>query len=507
MKSFFDVIAERAVLGSLFRAQLFAELSAEVSPDYFSEPLNLVLQAIVDVASEGGALIPHSVLNLLTERDQLARVGGAVGIHALIDEAAPGIPAARYYLDRIRDKWIHREQIRTAKELSEKIVSGEGFSAFDNAMQSVEKLRESAARIAPPRALMDIESCTLESEKTILGCRFLCVGGSMLFVGPSGIGKSSASVQQDLLWALGREAFGIRPQRPLRILCIQAENDDGDLVEMREGVCSGLRLSDEDREAVRHRVFYETDCGRTGAEFLTYVDSRLCSGKFDLLRIDPFMAYLGADVSDAESTAAFLRKGLNPILAKRAVACVLNHHTPKVTNRDTSGWRGSDWMYAGAGSADVTNWARAILVIDPTHAPHVFRFIAAKRGGRIGWVTEKGVRETMRHYCHASDGLYWRLATDEDMEALEAATAAKKARKPVKTDADLKALIPTDGASPKTELIKAARERGFSKHGAEETLKRLIKNEQAFVWRINRSGTNAEVRISLHQQGLAVVNG
>ena len=42
-------------------------------------------------------------------------------------------------------------------------------------------------------------------------------------------------------------------------------------------------------------------------------------------------------------------------------------------------------MYAAAGNADLTNWARAILVIEPTHVEGVFEFIAAKRGKRIGW--------------------------------------------------------------------------------------------------------------------------
>jgi len=64
-------------------------------------------------------------------------------------------------------------------------------------------------------------------KNNLLGNRFLCVEGGMLFVGPSGIGKSSASIQQDILWALGRPAFGIKPARPLRILTIQAENMTG----------------------------------------------------------------------------------------------------------------------------------------------------------------------------------------------------------------------------------------------------------------------------------------
>jgi hypothetical protein len=359
--------------------------------------------------------------------------------------------------------------------------------------------------------LMDISAGTPDPRATVLGARFLCIGGGCIFVGPSGIGKSTASVQQDILWSLGREAFGIRPARPLRILTIQAENDAEDLAEMRDGVCRGLGLSEEDRNAVRERVFYDEECKRTGDEFLAYVDHRLSLSRFDLLRIDPLMAYLGADVSDAEKTAKFLRNGLNPIIRNRGVGLMLNHHTPKVTNRDTSGWRGSDWMYALAGSADITNWARAILVIDPTHVPHVFKFIAAKRGNRIGWIDEDGERQTSRHYCHAKEGLYWRGAEPEDLDAVEEATAAVKkqggTQRAQKTPEDMKALVPMDGSVSKVGLLTLARERGFAKHKADALLRKLVEDGELYPWRVKRSGTNPEVRISRHEQQLSEVLG
>jgi len=38
-------------------------------------------------------------------------------------------------------------------------------------------------------------------------------GGGLLLVGPTGIGKSSLSMQDMILWALGRESFEIFPTR------------------------------------------------------------------------------------------------------------------------------------------------------------------------------------------------------------------------------------------------------------------------------------------------------
>ena len=66
----------------------------------------------------------------------------------------------------------------------------------------------------------------------ILGNRWLCKGGSYLFVAQSGIRKSSLCMQMSMNWALGRTTFGIHPERPLKSLIVQAENDVGDVAEM-----------------------------------------------------------------------------------------------------------------------------------------------------------------------------------------------------------------------------------------------------------------------------------
>ena len=49
---------------------------------------------------------------------------------------------------------------------------------------------------------------TDNDPNNVLGNRWLCKGGSCLFVGQSGIGKSSLSLQLAMNWALGRTVFG-----------------------------------------------------------------------------------------------------------------------------------------------------------------------------------------------------------------------------------------------------------------------------------------------------------
>ena len=89
--------------------------------------------------------------------------------------------------------------------------------------------REKPLAPPPARRLVELVSHLENDPAELLRYRFLCRGSGLLLVGPTGIGKSSLEMQFMILWALGREAFGIRPKGPLRSLLVQAENDDGDL--------------------------------------------------------------------------------------------------------------------------------------------------------------------------------------------------------------------------------------------------------------------------------------
>ena len=63
-----------------------------------------------------------------------------------------------------------------------------------------------------------------------------CALRALLLVGATGLGKSSLAMQLMIKWSLGQAAFELEPARPLKSLLIQAENDDGDLAEMKFGV-------------------------------------------------------------------------------------------------------------------------------------------------------------------------------------------------------------------------------------------------------------------------------
>ena len=258
----------------------------------------------------------------------------------------------------------------------------------------------------------------------------------MLFVGRSGLGKSSSSVQQDVDWALGREAFGIVPAKPLNILCIQAENDDGDLHEMGAGVLLGLGLNAGEVEQVNRRTTY-VQWFESGQAFLAKLRDALAAERdagrpFDLVRIDPLLAFAGGDLVKPEVIASFCRTGLNMIAHDFNVGIIAVHHTPKINLTARPRMDGPEWIYAATGCADLANWARAILVIadTPNAMPGTFRLIGAKRGKRITWRDTNGEMEFERYFSHAENrgGMFWRVATPEETEV--ATARAEKDKRP-----------------------------------------------------------------------------
>jgi hypothetical protein len=285
------------------------------------------------------------------------------------------------------------------------------FADFQEAGQNGDSEEKPNEVFATP--IFEYIGLHIPEEDTILGNRFLCRHGGMLFIGPSGMGKSSASIQMDMLWSMGRPAFGIRPSRPLKILTAQAEDDQGDVVEMATGVARYLNLTPEEISTYAGNCHYRAMKTKTGQPFIDWLHEMLKKFLPDLLRINPLQAYIGGDPKDTEKTVKFLRNGLNPLLEEFNCGVIVVHHTPKTNFRSTEEWKASDWMYAGAGSADITNWGRAILIADPTDTPRTFRWIAAKRGARIGWADENGDPCIERYFKHSGTGnIHWEDADE-----------------------------------------------------------------------------------------------
>lgn len=119
--------------------------------------------------------------------------------------------------------------------------------------------------------LADLKAPSREDGRELIANRFLCRGGSVLFVGPTGSGKSSFAMQAAVLWSIGKPCFDLRPSAPLRVLYIQAENDSGDLYEIRNGIYKGLELAAQDMKTAGENVRIGTINDAVSFNFLNSV--------------------------------------------------------------------------------------------------------------------------------------------------------------------------------------------------------------------------------------------
>jgi RecA-family ATPase len=245
---------------------------------------------------------------------------------------------------------------------------------------------------------------------TLLGNRWLTKGGSCLWFGPSGAGKSTLCMQAAVSWAAGRDFFGIRCERPLKSLVVQAENDLGDEAQMFKGVIRGLRL---ERDTSWHsNLVVVRNCTHTGDQFVDFLERLHAKHRPDLIWVDPLYAYLGGDVSDQGLVSRFLRNRLNAFLQASGAILFMVHHISKPP-REKTPQRASLAQYAAAGSSELNNWARAVIALEPEEAEGQFQLRLVKRGKRAGMLNHYRTPCTSLPVSHSDDGQYWRR-TDGD---------------------------------------------------------------------------------------------
>jgi len=267
-----------------------------------------------------------------------------------------------------------------------------------------------------------------KDPSSVLGRRWLCRGGSCLWVGQSGVGKSSLAIQAAIAWAGGLSFFGLKStyDKPLKSLIIQAENDLGDVAEMVQGVSEGIteengytpqqitamaNLVPDNIAIVRNQT-------HTGRDFCDTLRRLIEIHKPDLVWVDPLLAFFGDDISNQKACSQFLRNWLNPIIESSGVVLMIMHHTnkPPSDGKSKSSWTRNDYSYAGSGSAELTNWARAVVVLREM-PDKTYKLSFTKRGARAGVRDLDAIFTRDLCLTHADHGIRWiQIDTPEEEE-------------------------------------------------------------------------------------------
>ena len=298
-----------------------------------------------------------------------------------------------------------------------------------------------------------------DDPSELLKYRFLCRGGGLLLVGPTGIGKSSLVLQMLALFSNGLPAFGIEPTRPLKAIYIQAENDEGDVAEIRDGVVSGLEFTESQRKNFFERVIVHSENGHTSKSFFEHVVIPLIvsNPQVDVLVLDPALSYLGGEAKDQRAVGEFLRTLLAPILTKYQISAIVVHHANKpATGNQKAEWTTSELAYLGSGSIEWANWSRAVIALQGTANYGVFKMHAAKRGNRLNWKDESDNKSYFKIIKHCkSDGVIcWLPADEQDLES-----NSSEGGRPRKTELDDFLSLLSETSLSSQEWMNAAKNR------------------------------------------------
>lgn len=251
-----------------------------------------------------------------------------------------------------------------------------------------------------------------DKSDSLLGDRFLCREGSWLIVAQSGIGKSVIAMQAAVSFSIGRSLFGLKPVSPLKCLLIQAENNRLDLVEPFKSICGMFELSKDERRLLDQNLTVVSNDINSGESFTRFLNHIAKKHKPDLVFLDPLLSFFGDDISKQAPCSKFLRNLLNPVLHKWKFGLIVMHHTGKPRGKDEE-QSGNALSYAGTGSSELTNWARATSTIMQSNGDeNVYEFAYNKRAGRCGC-------DEKIYLKHAENGAIFWLETDKPVEPVK----------------------------------------------------------------------------------------
>lgn len=441
---------ERAVVGYLSMCG-FAGVpkSAVVDPEAFSSVLNgLIYAAAHRLHHANKTVVGAKILEVIAAEPYWLKMAEAEAQAAGMVSWQDGVTLAdtslgfssaggaivTEYLEDIAAAAATRKATKIGRELAE------GSMAVADALEELKQLAK------PRSAMVGVEMHSFEQlfaytpkddASTLVGDRWLCRGGQLLLLGQSGIGKSSYTLQQAMTWALGVPFFGMKPKKPLRCLIVQAENDMGDMAEVVQGVMTYVVTSSKmDQrtalEQLKSNILFARVTAQTGEAFIEVVRELIAKhGPFDLVYGDPLLSFIGDDISQQSVASHFLRELCNPLAFEHNFAWVWSHHTgkPQSDSKSRAHWNANDYAYIGLGSSELTNWARAIAVLQTTKHEGIFKVLLAKRGNRAGVVDEHGHPTTDIVIKHADRGLHWEVATLPE-ETEDGKTQGKSGRTP-----------------------------------------------------------------------------
>jgi hypothetical protein len=352
-------------------------LSLSLHPSDFRTPSNALIYGTLSQMRK--ARDPIDLGTLYEHLGSRAEsVGGITALMALADPLTVGTTArADHYINRLLQDSANRREVNKAKALLERAEKGEDVATAPAAIPVQSQRTPSSFLLTPD-----------DDSSVLLGNRFLNRGDGGILVGSSGMGKSSASIQMSVSWALGLPFMGIKSNGALKILIIQSEDSDGDIAEVMLSMRHMLKLTEAQVTQVDQNIRIVCDRVSRGKAFIAALKAHIKEFQPDLVIINPLQAFIDGDVTESRDLGQFLREGLNGLNDGKFGYLLIHHTTKPATGRDKNERQWHEVMYDMAGGAELINWARFVMSLRAAPTPCDFNLVLAKRGRRAGVTRE-----------------------------------------------------------------------------------------------------------------------
>lgn len=227
-------------------------------------------------------------------------------------------------------------------------------------------------------------------EVVLAGDEWLRRGDIVFLNSSAGAGKSVAAFHLAICWGLGLKYLGIAPTKPLRILHFAGEDDGVTAGQCREGLIAhaealfGKPLGPEELQRLDSMLRTEHGQRLSGDAFIAHLDRLLEEEPADVVILNPLLSFVVGDL--VSEVGGFLRRKLAVVLEEQDCACLISHHTTKLSKRS---WEELEPIYSGTGGAEPANVGRSILCLAPTPVPGLHVLHVGKRTS-TGWTDEDG---------------------------------------------------------------------------------------------------------------------
>src|SRR5260221_1947579 len=231
-----------------------------------------------------------------------------------------------------------RQRIEEARERAamKEEKTAEPISPGDNGHNHFGPDGEVAEKpLRPMPSWIDYSNREIDRSQYHIGEGFLEIGGFVMLIGQSYVGKSTLLTQISINAAIGRDWLFFRFGRPLKIITVQAEDSANKLVKMgqmseRMGLTEEqIKLAGENTSVLTIRDLQDVDAIRE-------IERHALVVKPDVLCINPMTSYLSGGVYKDELINRFLRVQLTPMLDRLKMSGIVLHQDRKSTRLNSS---------------------------------------------------------------------------------------------------------------------------------------------------------------------------